>query len=57
MSLTLFFTFLVTTSKRHNMDRTETFMHESTEFFINENLPRFVRGEELLNPVDREAGY
>ena len=41
----------------HNMDQTETFMHEATEFFVQENLPRFVRGETLLNPVDPAAGY
>lgn len=41
----------------HNMDMTLTFMQESTEFFINENLPRFVREIELLNPVDKRAGY
>ncbi|KAG7354973.1 2-hydroxyacid dehydrogenase [Nitzschia inconspicua] len=41
----------------HNMDQTSTFMHEATEFFVNENLPRFICGEELLNPVDIEAGY
>jgi len=41
----------------HNMDMTLTFMKESTEFFINENLPRFVRGKPLLNPVDKTAGY
>jgi len=41
----------------HNMDMTLTFMKESTEFFVGENLPRFVRGETLLNPVDRSAGY
>ncbi|KAK1747030.1 D-2-hydroxyacid dehydrogenase [Skeletonema marinoi] len=41
----------------HNMDMTLSFMQESTEFFINENLPRFVRGIELLNPVDKSAGY
>ena len=39
------------------MDQTETFMIEATEFFLKENLPRFVRGEELLNPVDKAAGY
>lgn len=42
---------------RHNMDQTATFMHEATEFFVEENLPRFVRGETLLNPVDKVAGY
>ena len=41
----------------HNMDMTLTFMKESTEFFIEENLPRFVRGKQLLNPVDKTAGY
>mmetsp|Transcript_28423 Transcript_28423/g.48372 ORF Transcript_28423/g.48372 Transcript_28423/m.48372 type:complete len:417 (-) Transcript_28423:47-1297(-) len=41
----------------HNMDMTISFMQESTEFFINENLSRFVRGIELLNPVDKSAGY
>lgn len=41
----------------HNMDMTLTFMKESTEFFIKENLPRFVRGKQLLNPVDKTAGY
>jgi len=41
----------------HNMDQTSTFMHEATEFFVNENLPRFVCKEELLNPVDKVAGY
>ncbi|KAL7523245.1 hypothetical protein ACHAXR_000340, partial [Thalassiosira sp. AJA248-18] len=40
----------------HNMDMTLTFMKESTEFFVEENLPRFVRGEQLLNPVDKSAG-
>lgn len=39
------------------MDQTATFMHEATEFFVKENLPRFVRGEEVLNHVDRVAGY
>ncbi|KAL7473828.1 hypothetical protein ACHAXS_014467 [Conticribra weissflogii] len=41
----------------HNMDMTLTFMRESTEFFVNENLPRFMREMELLNPVDKVAGY
>ena len=41
----------------HNMDMTLTFMKESTEFFIAENLPRFIRGEQLLNHVDKSAGY
>jgi phosphoglycerate dehydrogenase-like enzyme len=41
----------------HNMDQTTTFMHEATEFFLNENLPRFICGEDLLNPVDPNLGY
>jgi phosphoglycerate dehydrogenase-like enzyme len=41
----------------HNMDQTSTFMHEATEFFVNENLPRFICGEDLLNKVDIEDGY
>jgi len=41
----------------HSMDRTATFMRESTIFFIEENLPRFMRGTELYNPVDKVAGY
>ena len=41
----------------HNMDMTLTFMKESTEFFIKENLPRYLRGKDLLNPVDKAAGY
>ena len=41
----------------HNMDATETFMHEAADFFLEENLPRFLRGENLLNPVDQAAGY
>jgi phosphoglycerate dehydrogenase-like enzyme len=41
----------------HNMDQTSTFMHEACEFFVNENLPRFICEEELLNPVDKVLGY
>lgn len=41
----------------HNMDMTTTFMKESTEFFVKENLPRYLRGLDLLNPVDKYAGY
>ena len=41
----------------HNMDKTATFMHEATEFFVNENLPRFILGDTLLNPVDATLGY
>ncbi|CAJ1933366.1 unnamed protein product [Cylindrotheca closterium] len=41
----------------HNMDQTDTFMLEASEFFVEENLPRFLRGEVLLNQVDAAAGY
>ena len=41
----------------HNMDQTATFNMEATDFFLKENLPRFVRGETLLNPVDKASGY
>jgi len=41
----------------HNMDKTATFMHEATEFFVNENVPRFILGDTLLNPVDARLGY
>jgi len=41
----------------HNMDQTATFMHEATEFFLMENLPRYLCGEDLLNPVDTTLGY
>ena len=39
------------------MDKTATFMHEATEFFVNENLPRFILGDTLLNHVDATLGY
>jgi phosphoglycerate dehydrogenase-like enzyme len=41
----------------HNMDHTVHFMQRATEFFVTENLPRFMRGEPLLNQVDTQAGY
>jgi phosphoglycerate dehydrogenase-like enzyme len=41
----------------HNMDHTVHFMQRATEFFLTENLPRFLRGEPLLNQVDTKAGY
>jgi len=41
----------------HNMDQTATFMHEAAEFFVDENLPRFLMEEELLNPVDPVLSY
>jgi hypothetical protein len=54
----LFYSFSVSLiTYRHNMDMTETFMLESSEMFVRENLQRFVLGKELLNPVDTVAGY
>jgi phosphoglycerate dehydrogenase-like enzyme len=41
----------------HNMDKTDTFMIESVEFYCREQLPRFVRGLPLYNPVDQRLGY
>lgn len=41
----------------HNMDQTSTFMHEAAEFFVYENLPRFICGKDLLNPIDSTLGY
>jgi len=41
----------------HNMDQTDTFMNEATEFFLNENVPRFTRQLPLLNPVNPKVGY
>lgn len=41
----------------HNMDYTATSQKESTAFFVQVQLPRFVRGLPLFNPVDPTAGY
>ena len=41
----------------HNTDQTGTFMEEAAEYFIEENLPRFLRNEALLNPVNPSLGY
>jgi phosphoglycerate dehydrogenase-like enzyme len=41
----------------HNMDHTTSFIRRATDFFCRENLPRFLRGEALLNQVDTKAGY
>mmetsp|Transcript_30583 Transcript_30583/g.45580 ORF Transcript_30583/g.45580 Transcript_30583/m.45580 type:complete len:183 (-) Transcript_30583:35-583(-) len=41
----------------HNMDKTANFLREATEMFVEENLPRYLRGLDLLNPVDKVAGY
>lgn len=38
-------------------DRTKEFQVESVTFFVEENLPRYVAGEELLNICDKAAGY
>jgi hypothetical protein len=43
--------------RSHTMDTTDTSNQEATEFFLKENLPRYLRGEDLLNPVDAAAGY
>jgi len=32
-------------------------MKEATEFFVNEQLPRYILGDQLLNPVDASLGY
>lgn len=40
----------------HCADHTPTWLDESMDLFI-ENYLRFVKGEELLNPVDKTAGY
>ena len=50
LPLSVFYLFL-------KKDQTTTFMHEATEFFVNENVPRFVGGEDLLNHVDKVTGY
>jgi phosphoglycerate dehydrogenase-like enzyme len=42
----------------HNMDNTATFLLESTTFFVQELLPRFVLGQQpLINQVDPTQGY
>jgi phosphoglycerate dehydrogenase-like enzyme len=41
----------------HNMDLTTTSNIESTDFFLNENVPRFLRKQPLLNPVNPWTGY
>ena len=40
----------------HCADQTTTWLHEATEFFV-QNFERFARGEELQNVVDKKAGY
>ena len=41
----------------HNMDQTDTFLLESTTFFVDEQIPRFIRGLPLLNHVNQTLGY
>lgn len=41
----------------HNMDQTDTFQHESTDFFVKVQLPRFARELRLYNRIDGAAGY
>jgi len=40
-----------------NMKITDRYILGSTQFFVRTNLPRFMRGEPLLNQVDKRAGY
>src|SRR5208283_2980149 len=40
----------------HSADRTADWLERATRMFI-ENFGRFVRGEPLLNIVDKRAGY
>jgi phosphoglycerate dehydrogenase-like enzyme len=40
----------------HSADRTEDWLERATRMFV-ENYGRFVRGEPLLNVVDKRAGY
>ena len=41
----------------HNMDATAHFCEEACEMMVYENLPRYVRGKALLNPVNVASGY
>jgi hypothetical protein len=38
-------------------DRTKEFQVESVAFFVEENLKRYIVGEDLLNVCDKTAGY
>ena len=40
----------------HCADQTDTFQHEALEQFVA-NAKRFVKGEQLLNIVDKSSGY
>ena len=40
----------------HSADRTPDFLERATRMFLT-NYTRFVRGEPLLNVVDKKAGY
>lgn len=41
----------------HNADRTKEFQFESVTFFVEENVKRYLAGQELLNVCDKAAGY
>jgi hypothetical protein len=38
-------------------DRTKEFQVESVTFFVQDNLQRYLKGQELLNVCDKKAGY
>lgn len=38
-------------------DRTKEFQFESVTFFVEENLRRYLAGQDLLNVCDKKAGY
>lgn len=40
----------------HSADHTATWQHETVEFFV-ENFNRYIKGEQLENIVDKQAGY
>ena len=42
---------------QHNMDKTATFMHNTMELFVNEDLPRFILCDALLNDDDATLGH
>jgi hypothetical protein len=38
-------------------DRTKEFQFESVTFFVDDNLQRYLQGQDLLNVCDKAAGY
>jgi hypothetical protein len=38
-------------------DRTKEFQVESVTFFVEDNLQRYLQGQDLLNVCDKKAGY